>query len=164
MNKQTIIAGLIALVVVGGLVGGGLLYTKKNHLELTGQVIKVRTHPLDDKSTLAILDFRVANHSTNQFVVKAVDVFLEQKDGKVVESQTVSELDAQRIFTYYPVIGKKYNATLVIRDKVNPGETLDRMVAVRFELPEAEVQNRKVIRAEIQDVDGAKSQILETGR
>ena len=32
----------------------------------------------------------------------------------------------------YPVLGKKYNPNLMIRQKINPGETIDRMVSVRF--------------------------------
>ena len=71
------------------------------------------------------------------------------------------ESDAKRLFAYYPVLGKKYNPNLMIRQKINPGETIDRMVSVRFPGTEESFQKRKRLRIIVRDVDGAKTEIVE---
>jgi len=53
------------------------------------------------------------------------------------------------------VFGPKYNRTLVVRNRVDPGQTLDRMAAIRFK---ATAQQVAVI---IEDVDGQKSEFIE---
>ena len=44
MNKQNAVVGLIAVLVVGAIVGGILFSTRHNRVELTGSVLKVRTY------------------------------------------------------------------------------------------------------------------------
>ena len=41
------------------------------------------------------------------------------------------------------MLGEKYNPTLIVNDEVAPRSTLDRMVAARFEMPDATLQGRK---------------------
>lgn len=161
MNRQTLVAPILAIVIVGGLAGGILYWTRNNHLELTGQVLKVRSHMVDPQNTMVAIDFRVTNPSTNQFVVRAVEVFIEDKDGKPLDSNIFPEVDARRLFTYYPVLGKKFNQTLVIKDKIDPGQTLDRMIAVGVPITDAALQERTGLRIEIEDLDGSKSVIRE---
>jgi hypothetical protein len=161
VNRQTLVAALLAIAIVGGLAGGMLYWTRKNHLELTGQVLKVRSHMVEPQNTMVAIDFRVTNPSTNEFVVRAVEVFIEDKEGKSLETNIFPEVDARRLFTYYPVLGKKFNQTLVIRDKIEPGQTLDRMIAVGVPITDTALQERKGLRIEIEDLDGSKSVIRE---
>jgi hypothetical protein len=72
-----------------------------------------------------------------------------------------SETDAQRLFSYYPVLGKKHNPNLMIRQRINSGETIDRMVSVRFGATEERVAKRKGLRIVVTDADGAKTEIVE---
>ena len=108
-----------------------------------------------------MIDFRVTNPSTTQFVVKDVDVTLDTSDGKTIEGSIFSEIDARRLFDYYKVLGTKFNATLLTRDKINSGETVDRMLAVRFTASDEGIQNRKAIHIVIHDVDGIQTEIIE---
>jgi len=149
---------------MAALVGGGLYLTRNNSLVLKGQVLKLRSVPVDNDTTIAVIDFRVTNPSTGQFVVKNLDVFLDTKDGKQVDSANFAELDSKQMFDYYKVLGKKYNATLLTRDKIEAGQTVDRMIAVRFSVPEDQVTNRKDVRLVIEDLDGMKSQVMEPAR
>jgi len=149
---------------MAALVGGGLYLTRNNSLVLKGQVLKLRSVPVDNDTTIAVIDFRVTNPSTGQFVVKNLDVFLDTKDGKQVDSANFAELDSKQMFDYYKVLGKKYNATLLTRDKIEAGQTVDRMIAVRFSVPEDQVTNRKDVRLVIEDLDGMKSQVTEPAR
>jgi hypothetical protein len=59
------------------------------------------------------------------------------------------------------VLGKKYNPNLMIRQKINPGETIDRMISVRFPGGEEQVQKRKGLRIIVRDIDGIKTEIDE---
>jgi len=161
VSKQATIAAIIAMLVVAAVVGGILVSTRHNKVELSGSVLRVRSHSIDADNTVVFADIRVSNPSTQQFVVQEVEVFLEQKAGDQVTGETFSETDAQRLFTYYPVLGKKHNPNLMIRQKINPGESIDRMVSVRFAGPEDRVNNRKGLRIVVTDVDGAKTEIVE---
>jgi hypothetical protein len=161
MNKQVAIVGVIALAVVGAIVGGVLFSTRHNKVEVTADILKVRSHQIDTASTIVAVDFRVNNPSTQQFVVREVEVFLDTKDGKSLPGDVFSEIDAQRMFDYFKVLGPKHNATLLRREKVNSGQSVDRMIAARFDANDATVQERKAIRLIIHDVDGPKSEVVE---
>lgn len=161
MNRQSLVAGLIAVLVVGGVLGYILYSTRNNRLELAGSVLQVRSHSVEAEATLAVVDFRVANTSAQQFVVRELDVYLEQKDGKTIEGEVFAEVDAQRVFSYYPVLGKKHNSTLLIREKIESGQSLDRMIGARFNVADSVVQERKAIRIVIEDVDGQRREFTE---
>jgi hypothetical protein len=159
MEKRTLIAAAVAVLVVAGVITAVMIGTSKHHLVLKGDVMKVRTKGIDNENTIAILDFRLSNPSDVQFIVRDVVVTIDTADGKAMEGDTVAEVDAERLFQYYPVLGQKYNPTLMIRSKVNPGQTLDRMIAVRFPTSEQQVQDRKSLRIRIREVDGTTSEI-----
>ena len=78
-----------------------------------------------------------------------------------MDGDVFSEVDVQRVLSFYPVLGEKYNQTLIARDKINPGGTIDRMLAIRFAVSEEDVQRRKALRILVTDVDGANSEIRE---
>ena len=159
MSRQNLIAGAIAVVVVVAVIAGILYSTKDNRMALTANLLRVRTHPIDPQTTVLLADIRVTNPSTQQFVVKDVQVFVDDKEGDVF-----SEYDARRLFEFYPVLGKKYNENLVIRQKINSGQSVDRMIAARIGSPVEQLEKRKAIRIVVTDVDGAKVEIVEPGR
>jgi hypothetical protein len=128
---------------------------------LTGKVLKLRTAPLDEKSSIVVLDFRFTNPSSYPFVVRTVTVLLEEKDGKSYEGDTVSEVDAKRLFEQMPLLGPKFNDTLVMRDKILPETSQDRMVAARFDAPESRLAARKRFVIRIEEVDGQITEISE---
>jgi hypothetical protein len=169
LNRTNYLPAVIAIVIVGGLLGSGLFFTRKNHLDLKGEILKVRTQTIEqnddegrkEKVTIAAIDFRITNPSNQQFQVKNVDLTLVTSDGKTQEPAYFAELDAQRMFEFYKTLGKKYNPTLASREKIESGQTLDRMIAVRFKTSEQEVTNRKSLVITIEDVDGTKAEITE---
>ena len=107
---------------------------------LTGSFLKVRTAPLDENSSIAVIDFRFGNPANVNFVVRSVTVVLEEKDGKQYEGRTISEMDAKRLFEGIPLLGQKFNDTLVMNDKIPAHSSEDRMIAARFEAPEARLE------------------------
>lgn len=152
--------GLGLVVVALGI--GGMFYMQRGaHIELKGAILKVRTLATDENSSLAAIDFRFVNPANYPFVVKEIVVTIEDKDGKTVESSPVSELDARRIFQYYPAMGQKYNDSLLMHDRIKAHETMDRMTVARFEVPEAVLQSRRKLTVRIVDVDGPESELTE---
>jgi len=149
----------LALVVLG--IGAMLYIQRGSHVELKGSVLKVRTAALDETSSVAIIDFRFVNPSDFPFVVRTVDVTMEEKNGKIVNSEPISEVDAKRLFEYNPLLGQKFNDSLLMRDKIAPKKTEDRMIAARFNMPVEKLETRKTFRIRIEDVDGPVSELVE---
>jgi hypothetical protein len=162
MNKQAVVTGIVALGIVGAILGAILFSTRHNKVEVTADILKVRSHQIEPSSTIVAIDFRVSNPSTQQFVVRDVEAFLETKEGKSLQGDIFAEMDAQRMFDYFKVLGPKHNTTLIRREKVNSGQSIDRMIAARFDASDASVQERKAVRLVIYDIDGAKSEIVES--
>jgi hypothetical protein len=124
------------------------------YIDLPGKVLKVRTAPLDEGSAVAVVDFRVSNPADYPFVVRTVNVAMEDNLGAESVGQTVSELDARQLFQAIPLLGQKFNDTLLMRDSVPPHNSWDRMVAARFEVPESKLEARKRLVVRIEEVDG----------
>jgi hypothetical protein len=164
MSKTLAIAFAVGIVVIALAVGGVFYMQRGAHVGLTGTNPKIRSAALDENSSIVVADFHISNPSYVLFVVRSVKVILEDRDGKEVEGQTVSELDAKRLFEGPPILGQKFNDTLVTREKVSAGANADRMVAARFELPLARIEARKRILIRIEDADGrAVSELSESG-
>jgi hypothetical protein len=151
----------IGLAIVAVVIGFVLFGTRRNHIELRGKILKVRTLSPEPASAIAMIDFRFENPSDYQFIVRTVDISFTAKDGKEYEGEVISEPDARTIFLGYPILGPKYNETLRIKAKVAPRTGMDRMVGARFEAPESVLAERKQLRIRVEDVDGPVSVIEE---
>jgi hypothetical protein len=160
-SKQFLLTFVIGLVVVLMAVAGILYLQRGAHVELKGAILKVRSMGVDDNSSLAVVDFRFVNPSDYVFVVRSVDVSATGADGKNYTSTPVPEVDAKRIFEYYPILGQKFNASLITRDKIPGRQTADRMIVARFEIPLAKLDARKNLKIRIEDVDGPVSELVE---
>jgi hypothetical protein len=148
--------GLIAIIVAG------VLYMQRGaRVGLAGSFLKVRTAPLDENSSVAVVDFRVANPSNVRFVVRTVTLVLDDADGNRYDGRTVAEMDARRLFEYIPLLGQKFNDTLVMNETVPAHGAVDRMVAARFDAPEARIEKRRRFILKIEDVDGPITEIAE---
>ncbi len=161
LSKQFLLTFGVGLAAIAIAVAGILYLQRGAHVELKGAVLKVRTMGMDDSSSLAVVDFRFANPSDYPFVVRSVDVSATGANGEDYTSTPVSEVDAKRIFEYYPVLGQKFNVTLLSRDKIPGRHSEDRMIVARFEIPVAQLDARKNLKVRIEDVDGPVSELVE---
>ncbi len=165
VNRRFLLPLAIGLVTVAIGLGVVFLGTKGAHLSLQGKILKVRTLATDEKNSIAVIDFRVTNEATQQdFVVKDAIAVVTTADGKAVEGNTIARSDVNRVFDYYKVLGQKFNETLIMRDNVGRGKTMDRMIAVTFELPESELEKRKNMTLRLHDVDGPTFELMETSK
>jgi hypothetical protein len=152
---------IVGLAVVATGIGALFLGTKGNNLELTGTILKVRVLPLSPVASLVIVDFRVTNPSDVPFVMKSASLTLDPASGPTLDGMTVSKPDIESVFKYNPILGPKFNDVLGIRDRIAPHQRLDRMVGARFELPEAEAEDRKAVHLHIEEFHGVTADLVE---
>jgi len=163
MSKRILVTSCIGLAIVAIAVSAVLYMQRGARVGLTGKILKVRTEALDENSSIAVIDFRFVNPSDYPFVVRTVTVVLEDSSGNQYNGQTVSEMDAKRLFEGMPILGPKYNDTLVMGNRIPPRGSEDRMVAARFEAPVARLEPpaRKRFLVRIEDVDGPITELSE---
>jgi hypothetical protein len=162
MSKNFLIAFGIGVVCIAIAAWWVVHMQRGAYIDLPGKVLKVRTAPLDEGSAVAVVDFRVSNPADYPFVVRTVNVAMEDNLGAESVGQTVSELDARQLFQAIPLLGQKFNDTLLMRDSVPPHNSWDRMVAARFEVPESKLEARKRLVVRIEEVDGKVFDLPET--
>lgn len=158
MRPAPILGGL---TIVAALIGGFLWWTRGAHVELRGEMKMVRTYGIDEKSSIAIIDFRFQNPSDVPFVVRDTDLILEKSDGVTIKGSVIAETDARQLFSAIKTLGQKYNDTLKVRDKIPARAGDDRMLSARFELPESDLKARKRFLIRVEEVDGVVSEIAE---
>ncbi len=161
MNKPLLAALGIAVIVVAAIVGGVFYMQRGAHVDLQGRVLKVRTAPLDDNNSVAVVDFRFTNVADYPFAVRDVTVTVEDSSGNRVGGTVVAETDAQRLFESIPLLGQKYNASLIVRDKISGHASQDRMIAASFAIPETQLEKRRQLTIRIEDMDGPVSELKE---
>lgn len=161
MTKQFWLLLAAGLAVVAAGLSVLLLSTKGAHLELDGEILKVRTLELKSDATLAIIDFRVRNPSDVPFVVKQVTTRLYPATGQPVDGTPISKPDVENVFKYEKLLGPQFNSGFSIEDRVGPHQTIDRMVGARFELGESALDQRKSLHLIIEDMDGTVADITE---
>lgn len=154
MNKTFLIAFAGGLACLALVVAGVLYMQRGAHIDLPGKILKVRTAPLDENSAIAVFDFRITNPADYTWEVRTVTVAMEDRGGNRSDGTVVSEVDAKQLFAAMPVLGQKFNDTLILRDKIPPHTSQDRMVAARFEVPEAKLESRKRFVIQVEEVDG----------
>ena len=161
MSRTLIISLAIGLAVIAVLIAGIFYMQRGSHIDLHGKFLKVRTAPLDEHSSVVVIDYRIENPADFKFMAQAVTVTMEDKNGNGTQGQTASEPDARQLFANVPLLGEKYNESFKARDFVAPHSTADRMVAARFEVPEAQLQERKRFVVRIDEIDGAVVEFAE---
>jgi hypothetical protein len=161
VTKQFWVFLVIGLAAVGAGIGLMFFSTQGAHLDLKGEILKVRVLELNTQASLAIVDFRVANPSNVRFVVRTVEMKLDPLSGAAVDGAMFSKFDTENVFKYEKLLGPKYNDVLSIKDQIAPHQTVDRMVGARFELPESAIDLRKDMHLSIVDLDGTVVDLTE---
>jgi hypothetical protein len=151
----------IGMAVIAVAVAGILYMQRGARMELPGKVLKVRTAPLDENSSVAVIDFRVANPSDVLFMVRTVSVEMEDNQGKNYLGAVAAEMDLKALFEGVPLLGQKFNDPLVTRNRIPPRTSTDRMVAARFQAPETLLQARKRFILRIEEMNGGSFEVSE---
>jgi hypothetical protein len=158
-NRTLLICAGIGLLVIGAMVGGGLFASRGAHLELEGSVRKTRVAALSPTRTVVVLDFRASNLADYPFVVKTIEVEVTLADGRKEIGQFVPEVDAKSLFPALPALGDKLAVSIGTGEKIGKKQTVERMAAASFNLPEADLEARKGVLLRLRDVDGPVSEL-----
>jgi hypothetical protein len=158
-NRTLLICAGIGLLVIGAMIGGGLFATRGTRLELNGSIRKTRVAALSPTRTVIVLDFRAENPSDYPFVIKTVEVEVTLGNGKKEIGQFVPEVDAKSLFPALPALGAKLAASVGTGEKIGSKQTVERMAAASFLLPESDLAARKNLVLRLRDVDGPVSEL-----
>ena len=154
MSKPFQVAFGVALAVIALLVWQGFISTKGNHLAPTGKIGKVRAQKVDDNEMIVVVDFNMRNDADIAMVVRNVESSIDLADGSSVDGSIIAGSDLANFFRNYPDIGDQYNPPLKARDSLPGHQAVDRMVGIRFDVPEEAMQKRKDIVLKIEDITG----------
>jgi hypothetical protein len=158
LSAPMLLAGLVA---VGAMVVGFLSVTRDAQIRVNGEIQKVRTAALNERASLAILDFRISNPAGYPYMVRTAELFVETKSGEKKTGTSVADMDVKRLLAAFPILGPKYNDTIRTRERFAPKTTIDKMIASRFEFPLEELDARARFVVRIEDVDGAVNNLVE---
>ncbi len=161
MKNSFAAAFAIGLAIIALAVGGIFFMQRGDRIELPGKILKVRTAALDDDSSIVVLDFRITNPSDVLFEVRSVTVEMEDAAGKNYQGSSVGEIDAKRLFEGLPVLGQKFNNSLMMRERIGAHASQDRMIAARFQAPVSMLEARKRFVLRIEEVDGKSFEYSE---
>ncbi len=106
MSKTFAIAFAVGIACIAIAVAGIFYMQRGAHIDPQGRMLKVRTTPLDENSSLAVVDFRLNNTADYPFMVRSVTMVLEDASGVQTDGQTVSETDAKRVFEGIPLLAQ----------------------------------------------------------
>ncbi len=86
----------IAVLAVGVTL---VLYMQRgSRMDLPGKLLKVRTAPLDENSSVVVIDFRATNPSDVLFMVRSVSVEMEDNQGKSYQGSVAADMDVKPLF------------------------------------------------------------------
>lgn len=154
MSKPFLVAFGVAIAVIAIVVWQGFVSTKGNHLDPKGKIGKVRAQKVDDNETIVILDFNVKNDADIAMVVRNVEARLDAADGTPVNGSMIAGADLANFFRNYPETGEQYNPPLKARESIAGHSSIDRMVGIRFDVPDETVQKRRDVVLRVEDITG----------
>ncbi len=150
---------LVGLVLVALLAGLAYWFNMGSQVRLNGQVVRVRTVATSETSSVLIAEVRIDNPADVPFVVRQASVSVTGSGGAAVTGDPVAQGDLDRLLGYYAADGPRYNETLKVRSRLSGRSRRDWTVPASFSLPKAELDARRELTIEIQDVDGVRVKI-----
>jgi hypothetical protein len=144
----------VAAVILAFVVWRGFVETRGNHLEPKGKIGKIRAEKVDDNEMIAIVDFSLQNEADVEMVVREVSAEMIAANGSKVAGNVIAAKDLDNFFRNYPQIGEQFNPPLKARDTLPGHQNIDRMVGLRFDVPEEVWAKRKAVTIRIEDRTG----------
>src|SRR4051794_17072914 len=128
MTRNFLIAFAVGVAVIALAVTGIMLNQRGSAIEFKARVLKARTAPLDENSTVAVLDIRLTNPSDLTLEILQVKLEMEDAKGTRVYGDVIGASDTKRVFEAVPVLGQQFLPTLSMRDRIPARSTKDYMV------------------------------------
>jgi hypothetical protein len=160
MSKGFAVTFLIGLLVIGTAIWTVLYKQKGAHIDPKGSILKVRTLKLDDNSSAALVDIRLANDADYPLVVRTIEMSVRTGKGDEAGNM-IAAVDVKDLFKNFPILGEAYNPVLVAREKVAPHGSIDREVCAQYNLPVQELDGRKDLIVQVEDITGPTAVLHE---
>ena len=151
---QFVLAGLLG---AGALLWAALEISDWRTAQLEGSITQVRTLAMDERSSVAIVDFEALNPSSVEMMIGDRTLSITSQKGIPYQSRTLGASDIKGLFEYFPALGEMKNEPLIKRVRIPEGESVAGMIAARFEIPKYELDLRQELTLEIADIDGSVS-------
>ncbi|MBS1859193.1 MAG: hypothetical protein JST11_27715 [Acidobacteria bacterium] len=161
MSRTFLIAFVGGIVAIALAVAGILYMQRGSAIDMDARILKVRTAPLDESSSIAVLDFRLSNPSNLLLEVRQVEVDLVDAKGNRDTGDAISDGETKRVFDAIPLLGPKYLESLSMRQRISAHTTTDYMIAARFAVPVAQLEKRARFILRIDEVDGKSFEFAE---
>jgi len=129
------------------------------HRLAEGKIGKVRMIQVDLNEAIAILDFTVKNDTDRPIVVRSLEPAFDASDGSSVEGHVVAARDIDSVFRNYPEVGQQFNSPLKAQDTLPANASVDRMIAVRFDVPEKVFAGRKGVTLQVDSNAGIVAEL-----
>ena len=148
--------GLLLVALVAGIV---FWSNMGSQVRLSAEVLSVRTMSTSESSALLIAEVRISNPAKVPFVVREVRVSAIESSGGAIAGDPVAQGDLDRVLGYFPAEGPRYNETLKVRSKIAGKGQADWTVPASFALSKADLDARRGLEIEIEDVDGVRVKV-----
>ncbi|MBE0660469.1 MAG: hypothetical protein IH602_22435 [Bryobacteraceae bacterium] len=148
--------GLLLVALIAGIV---FWSNMGSQVRLNAEVLRVRTLATSESSALLIAEVRITNPARVPFVVREVRVSLVDSSGGSLAGESVAQGDLDRVLGYFPAEGPRYNETLKVRAKIPGHSQSDCTVPVSFTISKADLDARRGLEIEIEDVDRVRVKV-----
>ena len=159
MSKTLAIGFGVGVVVLGVALAFIVYGNRASYLQPTGHILQIRTAPLDDSSSILLVDFEATNPSGREMTARWVTLGIHKADGTAPDNMAIAGSDLPLLFRAHPELGKLEHPPAHEREHIEPGQTVDRIIAVRYDLPESELKQRKDLQLVVEDVTGPKLEL-----
>ena len=149
--------------VLAGIAGAGVLawatlgISDWKSAQLEGKITEVRTLGMDERSSVAIVNFEAENPSDIELMIGDRTIRIVNEQGIAFEGRTLTAFDLKGLFDYFPALGGMKNEPLIKRVRVGAGKKVGGLIAARFEIPKHELDARQELTLAIADIDGGIS-------
>lgn len=150
---------LLGLLLVALIAGFVFWMNMGSQVRLGVEVLKIRTIETSESSALLIAELRISNPAKVPFVVREVRVAVAGSQGGTTAGDAVAQGDLDRVLSYYPAEGPRYNETLKVRSKIAGNSRTDWTVPASFAVSQADLDARRSLEIEIEDVDGVRVKV-----
>jgi hypothetical protein len=163
MSKGFAVTFMIGLLVIGVVIWAVLYKQQGAHIDPKGSILKVRTLKLDDNSSAAVVEVRLANDADYPLVARSIEMTAVTRKAEV-PGNMVAEVDVKDLFKNFPLLGEQYNPVLKAREKVPPHGSIDREVCAQFTIPVEDLDSRKDLIVRVEDITGPTAEMHEKVR
>ena len=147
----------LVLVLAGVAAVAALFFTRGSQPRLEGEITEVRTLSVEPEASVALVNFRAANITPNNFVANERRLEIVDAQGQTHRGTTVNTIDLKDLFNYFPALGGMKDEPFGAQTEIPSGETVRGLIAARFEVAEETLKQRQALLIRVTDGVGRET-------